>query len=230
MNDLDSTDFARDVLVRLAATVPDNPGRVTSVRRLVRRRHRRRTATMATIGVAGLAGAGALLVAGSAKRPEPLSPASVPTAPAETKPTEVSTPTPADPCRAKVAAAESAASGTIPSEEGRFKATGTITAVVGDVITVDLEAASNSLTHVTATIAPNAEYLDAGEAVAARPHLAAGDRVTVGGIARAGGTYSIDLVETHPATASSKDAAGRGVKSPSTTDPESTLAACPPAG
>ena len=117
MSDLDSTDLARDLFDRLAATMPDNPQRVTSaVQQRVRRRHRRRVATRATIGLACVAGVGAVLVVGTSKRAEPVTPA----APGQTKTTAspATSATTLDPCQVKAATVGGGASTTIPSSDG----------------------------------------------------------------------------------------------------------------
>src|SRR3954454_11334594 len=92
MNDVDNGEFARELFGRLAATMPDNPDRPAAVQRIVRRRHRRRAATRATVGLTFAAGVGLVLV--DARRPQPLPAAAA----AATPSTDAAVVNPADPC------------------------------------------------------------------------------------------------------------------------------------
>ena len=232
MSDLDSTDLARDLFERLAATMPDNPQRVSAVRQLVRRRHRRRVATRATIGLACVAGVGAVLMVGTSKRSEPVTAA----APGQTNTTASSatSATTPDPCQVKAATVGGGGSTTIPSSDGHFKGGGTVTAIDGDVISVAVHDASIPLTQMRATIAPDAKYTSARVELAARPAIAVGQQVRFGAIAEPDGSYVIDLLEVLPvdtSPSSSTDQAKTGSTAslaPNTTGPSNP--GCPPAG
>jgi len=198
MSELDGTDLARDLFDRLAATMPDNPKRASAVQQLVRRRHRRRVATRATIGVACVAGVGAALVAGTSLRPASPSPvtpaASTPTkteAPATTAPGQ-------DPCQEKAATVGDSSTPPATSSDGRFKGDGTVTAVDGDVISVAIHDSTIAITHLTATIASDASYLSAGDPVTTRPSITVGQHVAFGVATRPDGSFEINLLEVDP--------------------------------
>jgi hypothetical protein len=191
MNELDNDQFARNLLGRLAATMPDNPGRAAAVQRGVRRRHRRRVATRASVGLTFAAGVGLVMV--EARRPQTLQ--SAPAAPTDAKsPDTVAgkvTVEADDPC------ADVASRSDRPTDEGRLKATGTITAVNGDTISVAVEESQVPMANVTATIAADATYVDAGQPATTRPTLAIGDHVAFGAVEQPDGSYTIDTLEAH---------------------------------
>jgi len=192
MNDLDNDQFARNLLGRLAATMPDNPGRAAAVQRGVRRRHRRRVATRASVGLTFAAGVGLVMV--EARRPQPLPTAVASSTDAKSSDT-VAGKVPVegdDPC-----ANDGATRSVRPSDEGRLKIAGTITAVNGDTISVAVEQSQVPMTDFTATIAADAIYVDAGEPSTARPTLEIGDRVAFGAVEQPDGSYAIDTLETH---------------------------------
>ncbi len=196
MNDLDSSEFARDLLGRLAATMPDNPGRAAAVQRIVRRRHRRRVATRATLGLTFAAGIGVLVVEGPSRRPQTLPTATSPTPPSDTKSPDTVPTTCAD-VKKSLPAGSDAATTAPNTDSHRLKATGRVTAVNGDTISVSIETASTEITDVTATISPDASYLDSGATSATRPSLAVGDRIAFGAVEHPDGLYVIDILETH---------------------------------
>jgi len=84
-----------------------------------------------------------------------------------------------------------------PSDEGRLKIAGTITAVNGDTISVSVEESQVPMTDFTATIAADATYVDAGQPSTTRPTLGIGDRVAFGAVAQPDGSYTIDTLEAH---------------------------------
>jgi len=192
MNDLDNDQFARNLLGRLAATMPDNPGRAAAVQRGVRRRHRRRVATRASVGLTFAAGVGLVMV--EARRPQPLPTAVASSTDAKSSDT-VAGKVPVegdDPC-----ANDGATRSVRPSDEGRLKIAGTITAVNGDTISVSVEESQVPMTDFTATIAADATYVDAGQPSTTRPTLGIGDRVAFGAVAQPDGSYTIDTLEAH---------------------------------
>src|SRR5262249_41070709 len=156
----------------LAATMPDNPGRVQAVQRLVRRRHRRRVAARASIGVACTAGGGVVMVTTTSKRSENLpmaAGATDPPAPATTSPATDSS-TPAD------SGANLDGTQTGPDTTGgEFKGSGTITAVDGSTISVDVIESPLDVASFTATLAADTLYDDRGVPTAIPPALAVGD-------------------------------------------------------
>jgi len=192
MNDLDNDHFARNLLGRLAATMPDNPGRAAAVQRGVRRRHRRRVATRASVGLTFAAGVGLVMV--EARRPQPLPTAVASSTDAKSSDT-VAGKVPVegdDPC-----ANDGATRSVRPSDEGRLKIAGTITAVNGDTISVSVEESQVPMTDFTATIAADATYVDAGQPSTTRPTLGIGDRVAFGAVEQPDGSYTIDTLEAH---------------------------------
>jgi len=217
MNDLDNDQFARQMLGRLAATMPDNPGRSAAVQRMVQRRHRRRIATRATVGLTFAAGLGLVLVDTRRSQPAPAAAATTPdTATAGTSPGKA-----ADPCgdvNASTNGSHAASDADPRGDVGRIKMAGTITAVDGDTISI---AADESFpqtadnTDITGTIATDAKYIDAGQISPIRPILAVGDRVAVGAFTQPDGSYMIDALEAHISggvTGDKTDAATRQVK------------------
>jgi len=192
MNELDNDQFARNLLGRLAATMPDNPRRAAAVQRGVRRRHRRRVATRASVGLTFAAGVGLVMV--EARRPQPLPTAVASSTDAKSSDT-VAGKVPVegdDPC-----ANDGATRSVRPSDEGRLKIAGTITAVNGDTISVSVEESQVPMTDFTATIAADATYVDAGQPSTTRPTLGIGDRVAFGAVEQPDGSYTIDTLEAH---------------------------------
>jgi len=192
MNELDNDQFARNLLGRLAATMPDNPGRAAAVQRGVRRRHRRRVATRASVGLTFAAGVGLVMV--EARRPQPLRTAVASSTDAKSSDT-VAGKVPVegdDPC-----ANDGATRSVRPSDEGRLKIAGTITAVNGDTISVSVEESQVPMTDFTATIAADATYVDAGQPSTTRPTLGIGDRVAFGAVEQPDGSYTIDTLQAH---------------------------------
>jgi len=199
MNDLDNDQFARQMLGRLAATMPDNPGRSAAVQRMVQRRHRRRVATRATVGLTFAAGLGIVLVDTRRSQPAPAAAATTAdTAVAGTPPGKA-----ADPCGDTHASTDGshAASDADPrGDVGRIKLAGTITAVDGDTISIAADESfpvSAGITDITGTIANDANYIDAGQVSSTRPTIAVGDRVAVGAFLQPDGSYTIDALEAH---------------------------------
>ena len=192
MNELDNDQFARNLLGRLAATMPDNPGRAAAVQRGVRRRHRRRVATRASVGLTFAAGVGLVMV--EARRPQPLHIAAASSTDAKSSDT-VAGKVPVegdDPC-----ANDGATRSVRPSDEGRLKIAGTITAVNGDTISVSVEESQVPMTDFTATIAADATYVDAGQPSTTRPTMGIGDRVAFGAVEQPDGSYTIDTLQAH---------------------------------
>jgi len=192
MNELDNDQFARNLLGRLAATMPDNPGRAAAVQRGVRRRHRRRVATRASVGLTFAAGVG--LVTVEARRSQPLHIAAASSTDTKSSDT-VAGKVPVegdDPC-----ANDGATRSVRPSDEGRLKIAGTITAVNGDTISVSVEESQVPMTDFTATIAADATYVDAGQPSTTRPTMGIGDRVAFGAVEQPDGSYTIDTLEAH---------------------------------
>jgi hypothetical protein len=97
-----------------------------------------------------------------------------------------------------------------PSDEGRLKATGTITAVNGDTISIAVEESQVPMTDFTATIAQAATYVDAGQASTTRRTLEVGDRVSFGAVQQPDGSYIIDTLEAHSPDAGQVGAAKQG--------------------
>src|SRR4051794_1494552 len=193
MNDVDNGEFARELFGRLAATMPDNPDRPAAVQRIVRRRHRRRAATRATVGLTFAAGVGLVLV--DARRPQPL-----PAAAAATPSTDAAVGKPADACADLGTSTKGphAGSDADPGGEiGRIKVAGTITSIEGDTISVSVEESIVDITDITATISPDAKYIDAGAVSLTRPTLVVGDRVAAGAVKQSDGSYTIDALEAH---------------------------------
>ncbi|HZX56832.1 MAG TPA: hypothetical protein VFE86_19245 [Ilumatobacteraceae bacterium] len=193
MNDVDNGEFARELFGRLAATMPDNPDRPAAVQRIVRRRHRRRAATRATVGLTFAAGVGLVLV--DARRPQPL-----PAAAAATPTIDTAATKPADPCADLGTSTKGPHTGSDAhprGDVGKLKVAGTITAVDGDTISLSVEESSVDTSDITATISTDAKYIDAGAVSLTRPTLAVGDLVAVGVATQADGSYTIDALEAH---------------------------------
>jgi hypothetical protein len=172
--------------------MPDNPGRAAAVQRGVRRRHRRRVATRASVGLTFAAGVGLVMV--EARRPQPLPTAVASSTDAKSSDT-VAGKVPVegdDPC-----ANDGATRSVRPSDEGRLKIAGTITAVNGDTISVSVEESQVPMTDFTATIAADATYVDAGQPSTTRPTMGIGDRVAFGAVEQPDGSYTIDTLEAH---------------------------------
>ena len=205
MNELDNDQFARNLLGRLAATMPDNPGRAAAVQRGVRRRHRRRVATRASVGLTFAACVGLVMV--EARRSQPLHSAAASPTDAKSADT-VAGMVPVegdDPC-----AADGATRSDRPSDEGRLKVAGTITAVNGDTISVAVEESQVPMTDFTATLAADASYVDAGQPSTTRPTLEIGDRVAFGAVEQPDGSYTIDTLEAHAPDAGQASVAKQG--------------------
>ncbi len=202
VNDLESNEFARDVLGRLAATMPDNPGRVAAVQRIVRRRRRRRVATRATLGLASAAGVGFVVVNGATRQPQTLPAASPTVPPGDSAPTagvpDTVPVTSPDPCAvAKATTGPGDATSTLLDNQGRMKAAGTITAIDGERISVSVEQASIEISDVTATFAADTTYGDAGQPSSGRPQLGIGDPIAFSAVVQPDGSYVIDHLEAH---------------------------------
>ncbi|MCU1396390.1 MAG: hypothetical protein JWM34_4818 [Ilumatobacteraceae bacterium] len=192
MNDTDA-DFARDILARLAATMPDNPGRVRQVQRLTRRRRNRRVATRATVGLGLAAGVGFVAVAGAARRPQPVATADAPadmrstsdtaSLPASTMPIDVSGPCADIGSSQPPAAADSSA---------RIKVAGTITAADDASVTVSGDPGLTGPASITAVFAATTTYRDGGRPTTSRPTLAVGEHVALAAVLQPDGSYVLD--------------------------------------
>jgi hypothetical protein len=53
------------------------------------------------------------------------------------------------------------------------------------------------IADITATIATDATYIDAGEVSATRPTLAVGDSVSFGAVKQSDGSYTVDMLQAH---------------------------------
>ena len=147
MNEFEAHDGTRRALGQLASTMPDNLGRPVAVQRLVRRRHRRRTATRAGVGFAFVAGTGFVLVEAGSRTPAPLSSASAPSpsdsasdgsAPPPTNgvvEANTTSPVSCDALKEKLSNADEK----MPDDGSTVKGIGAITAINGGTLTIHLD-------------------------------------------------------------------------------------------
>src|SRR5262249_18159002 len=77
------------------------------------------------------------------------------------------------------------------------KGLGTVVSVADGAITIAIEAQPEAPSQITATVRPDADFMDGNERVTAQPTVNAGDRVAFGAVQADDGSYQIIYLGVH---------------------------------